>query len=234
MMKKINIKDLFEFRRRSDKRRYAFVSKLETSNDNDTDISEGGRDYWVRSITALSRAFKENDNSIISDRIDNIINDYEPNMLNKTKIMYDRNLQILHNFEDYDFNELKPSTKIEIIEKGRKKGIINIKNLPIKVLMHQVYSFKNEQDEKFIGSVLFLAKLDNYKPHELGIFAEAVYNFLIENYSDKYFISPENIRIIDVMSTVDINYQMVLNGDIPPLLNSTLDEIVKLKNEVGR
>lgn len=60
------------------------------------------------------------------------------------------------------------------------------------------------------------------------------YNFLIENYSDKYFISPENIRIIDVMSTVDINYQMVLNGDIPPLLNSTLDEIVKLKNEVGR
>ena len=73
MMKKINIKDLIEFRRRSDKRRYAFVSKLETSNDNDTDISEGGRDYWVRSITALSRAFKENDNSIISDRIDNII-----------------------------------------------------------------------------------------------------------------------------------------------------------------
>jgi len=36
------------------------------------------------------------------------------------------------------------------------------------------------------------------------------------------------------MSTVDFNYQMVLNGDIPPLLNSTLDEIVKLKNEVGR
>ncbi len=229
-MKKINVKDLIDFRRRSERRKKTFVSEFIESTDYEGESTEGGRDYWIRSLTALSKAFKDNDNSVISERIDGILEDYKPNMLNKTKIMYDRNIQILHNFEDYDFNELKPFTEIEVLDKGRKKGIIEIKNLPIKILLHQVYSFRNENDEDSLGCVLFLAKLDNYKPHELGIFAEAVYKFLKDNYSDKYFISPKDIRIIDVMSTVNINYQMVLDKKIPSLLSSTLDEIIKLKN----
>ena len=229
-MKKINVKDLIDFRRRTDRRKKTFVSEINIPDDFEKEESAGGRDYWVRSLTALSKAFKNNDNSVISSRIESILEDYEPTMANTTKIMYDRNLQILHNYEDFDFKELKPSVEIIILEKGRKKGVLTIKNLPIKVLLHQIYSFKNDSGIDCVGCILFLAKLDYYKPNELGIFAEAVNKFLEENYADKYFISPEDIRIIDVMSTTNISYKMVLDGEIPPLLNSTLDEIIRLQN----
>jgi|GEM_PF-1016437 len=233
-MKKINVKDLIDFRRRSDRRKKTFVNELNFSEnegvENETSIE--GRDYWVRSLTALSRAFKEGDNSIIAERIEGILEDYKPDMIRKTQLMYDRNLQILHNYEDFDFSILKPTAEIEILEKSRKKGVLTIKDFPIKVLLHQIYSFDNREGIKSIGCVLFLAKLETYKPHELGIFAEAVFNFLKCNYSDKYLISAEDIRIVDVMTNVNINYQMVLDGEIPSLLINTLDEIITLKNNL--
>ena len=62
------------------------------------------------------------------------------------------------------------------------------------------------------------------------MFAESVYSFLDLNYSDRYFISSRDVRIVDVMTNVSIDYQMVIDGEIPSLLLSTLDDIIKLKN----
>jgi len=229
-MKKINVKDLIDFRRRSDRRKKTFVNDLSFINDKQKSIeaSIDARDYWVRSLTALSRAFKEGHNSIIAERIQSIVEAYKPDMIRKTKIMYDRNLQILYNYEDFNFSNLKPTTEIQILEKTRKKGVLIIKDFSIKVLLHQIYSFENEKGLS-LGCVLFLAKLDAYKPHELGMFAEAVYNFLDSNYSNRYYVSSKDIRIVDVMTNTNIDYQMVIDGRIPSLLTSTLDEIIKLK-----
>ena len=230
-MRKINVKELIDFRRKSDRRKNTFITELKATDVIEEEVSSGGRDYWIRSLTALSAAFKDSDNAIISERIENILNDYDPKMLEKTKKMYDRNLQILHNFEDYDFNDLKPTSEIKILSKSRKKGTLEIKGLPIKILLHQIYSFRNLEDIECIGSILFLAKLDSYKPHELGIFAEAVFRFLYDNYGDNYVLSPSDIKITDVMINETVSYQMVLDGQIPSLLYSTLDEIIKLKNK---
>lgn len=232
-MKRINVKDLIDFRRRSDRRKKTFANEIDLANLEivESESSIDARDYWVRSLTALSRAFKEGDNTVIGERIQSILDDYKPNMINSTKMMYDRNLQILHNYEDFDFGILKPTTEIKILEKSRKKGILTIKNFPIKILLHQIYSFENRDGINCIGCVLFLAKLDAYKPHELGMFAETVFTFLEDNYGNNYSISAENIRIVDVMTSTDINYQMVIDGELPSLLTSTLDEILKLRNK---
>ena len=228
-MKEISVKDLIDFRRKSDRSKETFIQKLNYSAGGEIEPASGG-DYWVRSLTALSRAFKEGDNSIIVERIKNILEDYQPNMSDKTKTMYDRNLQILYNYEDFDFGELKPTNEIVILEKLRKKGVLSMQGLPVKVLLHQLYSFENEEGNDSLGCVLFLAKLQPYQPTELGIFAEAVFNFLNANYAEKFTISPEDIRILDVMTGTKISYQNVLDGAVPSLLSSTLDEIVKLKN----
>ena len=133
-MKKINVKDLIDFRRRSDRRKKTFVNDLSFIDDEQKSIeaSMDARDYWVRSLTALSRAFKDGHNSIIGERIQSIVEAYKPDMIRKTKIMYDRNLQILYNYEDFNFSNLKPTTEIQILEKTRKKGLLTIKDFPIK------------------------------------------------------------------------------------------------------
>ncbi|WP_299362152.1 hypothetical protein [Winogradskyella sp.] len=65
-LKKLPVKKLVEFRRLSKRRQLTFTNRLKSPKES----SSSGGDYWVRSISAISNAFRENDNSYINKKLE--------------------------------------------------------------------------------------------------------------------------------------------------------------------
>jgi|WetSurMetagenome_2_1015567.scaffolds.fasta_scaffold769838_1 hypothetical protein len=61
-MRKLSIKDIIAFRGMSDVRKKTFALKLKTHKEKID--SEGGGDYWISCLSAISNGFKFNDNSV--------------------------------------------------------------------------------------------------------------------------------------------------------------------------
>ncbi|KUJ50915.1 hypothetical protein [Chryseobacterium sp. JAH] len=230
-MKDIRIKDLVTFRRLTEKRQSTFINNLQKEKIAKEKEEGSGGDYWVRSISALNNAFRENDNRFISDKITDIINDYNPKLDKGTKVKYDRNLQILYNYEDFDFRSVTPAEEIEILSKARKSGVIEIAALSLKVETHHIYTFSIDEKE-YLGALLFAAQKEGYQPSELGIFAEAIFNFLDANYGSKYIIHPSFVKVVGVMTHGIVDYQMVLDGDLPSIILPIIENIKNLNNNI--
>ncbi|MFC4163852.1 hypothetical protein ACFOWU_09315 [Epilithonimonas zeae] len=228
-MKDIRVKDLVTFKRLTERRKSTFLINLQKEKIvKENDESSGG-DYWVRSISALNNAFRENDNRFISDKITDIINDYSPKLNKGTRDKYDRNLQILYNYEDFDFRSITPTEEIKILSKARKSGVIEIAALSLKVEIHHIYTFTVD-DKEYLGALLFAAQKDGYQQSELGVFAEAIFNFLTANYSSKYIIHPSFIKVVGVMTRVIVDYQMVLDDLLPSIILPIIENIKTFNN----
>ncbi|MNU16914.1 hypothetical protein D3C71_50880 [compost metagenome] len=220
-MKKISVTNIIKFRKKSEKSKKAFLKSLDKAKIID---SESGGNYWVRSLSALSKTFKSNDNQYIKDKIDDISEDYSNSTRKQTKDMYQRNLDILYNYEDFDFSTWYPNKTFRILDKANKKSIIEINRVPVQVLPNQVFTFsKNKVD--YVGAIWFVAKLDGYSKAEFGIFAETLFIYLQNNFSKEYEISPENCLVVDVLNLEEVNYQMILDDNIPAILKETLKSI---------
>ncbi|HAP95669.1 hypothetical protein [Epilithonimonas hominis] len=226
-MENVSISKLVEFRRKTERSKRTFAEKLyqlEGAKKSD----DGGGDYWVRSLSAINKAYLNNNNQFIHDKIEDITDDLQNTTVNKTKTMYERNLQILHNFEEIDFIDLIPVAEFEFLEKQAKKANFDVNEFPIKIKFNQLYSF-NENDTKFLGGILFVAKLGGYTKDELGIFAEAFFRYLKQKYSNGYEISKNNVKVIDVFTMNEVTFDMLENGEVPKFLESTIDAIKNLK-----
>ena len=226
-MENVSISKLVEFRRKTERSKRTFAEKLyqlEVAKKSD----DGGGDYWVRSLSAINKAYLNNNNQFIHDKIEDITYDLQNTTVNKTKTMYERNLQILHNFEEIDFIDLIPVAEFEFLEKQAKKANFDVNEFPIKIKFNQLYSF-NENDTKFLGGILFVAKLGGYTKDELGIFAEAFFRYLKQKYSNGYEISKNNVKVIDVFTMNEVTFDMLENGEVPKFLESTIDAIKNLK-----
>jgi len=222
MINKVPVKKLIEFRRLSEKRKSSFGNKLTIPKE--TVSNDSGNDYWTRSLSGLSTAFKQNDNLIIKGRIERILDVYEDKDDKKTKLMYDRNLNILHNYEDFNFMILRPSIELNFLPKPRI--LINISGLPIQVIPHQIFSYK-EKEEMKVGGIWFVIWLKEFKESDLGIYSEALYRYLLTNYSKEYVVDPNYCLIVDALSMGTVTYQQILLGEIAPLLETTIDMVNK-------
>lgn len=220
-MKKISVKNIIAFRKKSDKSKKIFLKSLEKTKTVD---SESGGNYWVRSLSAISNAFRTNDNNKIKDKIEEINADYNNSSRKQTKDMYQRNLDILYNYEDFEFSTWYPNKTFKILDKTNKKTIIDIGRIPVQVLPHQVFSFSKNKIE-FVGAVWFIAKLDGYSKIEFGVFAETLFLYLKNNFSKKFEVSSEHCIVVDVLNIDEVNYQMVLDNKIPTILKETLKSI---------
>lgn len=220
-MKKISVKNIVVFKNKSEKSRKTFLNNIGKSNEV---ILDGGGDYWVRSLSALSNAVKEKNTDPIKNKIVDISNDFKPNMIKQTKDMYERNLNILHNYENFDFGNLLP-VNAKILSKNSKKAIIDINGIPVQITPSQVYSFEDGEN-KCVGAIWFLAKLEGFKKPELGMFAEALHIYLSANFENSYQVSAKNCLIVDVLNKEEVNYQMIADSEIASLLFETL-EIIK-------
>lgn len=219
-MKRISVKNIVTFRNKTEKSRKTFVNNLGKNNEISLD---GGGDYWVRSLSALSNAIKEKNTEPIKKKIADISNDFKPSMIKQTKVMYERNLHILHNYEDFNFSNWLPGNA-KILSKNSKKAIIDISSLPVQITPSQIYSFE-EGGNKCVGAIWFLAKLEGFKKEELGIFAEALHIYLVTNFGNNHHISAKNCLIVDVLNKEEVNYQMIVDEEIPSLLFETLESI---------
>jgi hypothetical protein len=219
-MKKISVKNIVVFRNKSEKNQKTFLNNLNKEKDVN---AEGGGDYWVRSLSALSASVKEKSAEPVKNKITDISGDLTPNLTKQTKDMYTRNLDVLHNYESFDFENWLP-VDYKILSKVSKKAIIDIDDVPVQITPSQVFQFESN-DVKYVGAVWFLAKLDNFKRPELGVFAEALHIYLDSNFGENYQISSERCLVVDVLSKEEVNYKMLIDGDIPYLLIETLQSI---------
>lgn len=188
------------------------------------DSDDGGGDYWKRSTSALSNAFKYDDNAWIQEKIDAVSSVYNTTTKEQTKTMYARNLEILHNYTDFDFSTWRPPAIQKFLSKP--KIILLIKNIPVQVLLHHIFLYGEEGNLK-IGGVWFVAWLEGFKIDDLGIFSEALFRYLSLLYSKEYVIDPKYCLIIDIIEKGVVNYQQVLDGGIKPMLDSTIDLLNK-------
>ncbi|AYL94582.1 hypothetical protein [Mucilaginibacter celer] len=224
MINKVPVKKLIEFGRFSERRQTTFANKLKVPKKIDLDENSNGGDYWIRSTSGLARAFKENSPSVIKEKIEDLSTDFESTEFNNTKIMFKRNLEILHNYEDFDFSIWRPSNDLKFLSKSNSPLLI--KDVPIQILPHHIFSFKNK-GELSVGGIWFVVWLEGFKPSDLGTFSDALFRYISHLYSREHKVNPTYCIIVDALSKETVNYQQVLEGKIPSSLNTTIDRLKK-------
>lgn len=225
IMKKISISNVVEFQRKSPKSQLNFlINILKTKSKSEQELDKGGGNYWVHSLSTISKTFINDDKELIKDKL-NILNDKLESATAKiSKNMYQRNIEILHNFEDFSFSDFKPKFELQYLLKSKDKSILTIKGIPIQVLPHHVFTYEENKIKK-IGAIWFVSKLGGYKTSELGIFAEALYKYLKLNYSNNYQVISKFCISVDVINLNNVSYDKIENNEIPSILNSTLESI---------
>ena len=60
------------------------------------------------------------------------------------------------------------------------------------------------------------------------MFADILYRYLKTHFSEDYKLNAKYCIAVDVFSNFEVNYSQLEKGEIPIILNSTLDEIKDL------
>ncbi|MET1259424.1 hypothetical protein ABV409_08780 [Flagellimonas sp. DF-77] len=220
-IQKLPVKKLVEFRRLSKSQKTTFTNRLKVAKKS---VSDGGGNYWVRSISAISGAFRENDKSHITDKIDEVSALYNLNKTPQVKNMYRRNIEILEKYIDFDFSHWMPSPNLTFLSKP--KSVLDMNGLPIQILPQHIFSY-GAKNNKCIGGIWLVVWQEGFKPSDLGIYSEALYRFLSSYYSEDYIVNPSACMTIDIANIQVVGYDKILSGDIP----STIDETMKSLKE---
>lgn len=223
-MEKVAVSKIVEFRRKSKDSQKTFVNNLQKSKAEKT--GDGG-DYWTTSVSAISSTYKSGKKNLIKNKIEELIGKHNVATAKISKNMYQRNIEILYNFEDFDFSIYKPKIEFTYISKPNDKSIIKIKGIPVQVRPQHVFTYKKKNVQK-IGAIWFVSKLDGFKTNEIGIFTDALHRYLDLNYSEKFEINPDFCLALDVVNLQDVRYTQILNKEIIPLLDSTIESIKQL------
>lgn len=220
---KLPLKKLIEFRRLTPRRKSTFSNNLKKPKK--PSVGTGG-DYWTRSLSAISTAFKNNDNSIIKERLDALLNDYASTSIKKTKVMYQRNIDILERYIGFDFSSWWSIPIDKFLSKPDSMSVIDIDGIPTQIRPHHIFTYEKNEDQ-CIGGIWFVTWLDGFKKGDLGIYSEALFRYLTINYPEDYIINPTSCIIVDASSMQVITYDQVLSGKIPSLIDATINDINK-------
>ena len=224
-MQKITIKELVNFRRRSDRTRKSFAFKLKTREEKvKREDDGGGGDYWITSTSTIYNVFKHGDNHFCDAKIEELLIKYGETDDLRIKNMHQRNANILSSFKDFDFSDSKPPAILKFERVPKFYKILTIDGFPIYVNPSLLFSYeKNGKNQ--LGALWLIPQLNGFLKSELGMFCEVLYRFLIINYSDKYQISEDYCIAIDTYNAQKVTYPELLNGYFPFLIDQTLTEI---------
>ncbi len=219
-MEKVPVVKLVEFRRIANPNsKRTFVNNLKKPKISSED---GGGDYWITSVSAISNVFKFNEEKLIHNKIDELREKKEIAHANQSKYMFQRNIDILDGFINFNMAQLKPESKLNFVPKG--ETILKINNLPLQVKPHLVFTFE-ENGFKKIGAVWFIAKLGGFKKDEIGLFTECLYKHLEFNFSKNYKIDFRFCCSVDVINRMSVSYEQIASGAVPSVLDSTIESI---------
>lgn len=221
-MKKLSISKVIEFSRKSEKSRSTFLKQ----HNKPKPPSKGGGDYWISCISAVNHAFKNDDNSLITDKIEYLIGEIKNTPHKITKDMFQRNVDILYNFEVFNFSKWISTVQLTFLSKKTENSVIQINNIPIQVKPNHVFTFDDNGKAK-IGAISFVSKLEGYKQNELAAFVDANYRYLNINYSNKFTIEPSLCLAIDMTNLNELSYDDIICGNVISLLDNTITDIKK-------
>lgn len=219
-MKRLTAKKLIEFRtKKSEATRETFMKKFLTPRD---PLDEGGGDYWICCLSAIAAASRFNENDLIATKIDELILKKRQSLKSISKVMFQRNIDILEKYKKYSFSRLIPAYASGVKSELRIKAQLNIRGLRIEVLPSHVFTFKNKAVDE-VGLIWFVAQLDGFKEEELGIFLELAHRYLRTKYKN-HTVNPKNCIVIDVFGEHEVNYSQLLSGRIASVLPATIDQ----------
>lgn len=222
-MKKLTIKKLIEFKGKGDRAKKNFAIALKQNKPEPK--TEGGGDYWVSAISAITRAYKEKDTQIIKQKIKEIQEKLQSTKNSQVKAQYAKNIELLHKYENFDFKKWTPPGKTQLLKSH--KAVLNIKELLVESSPNIVFSFgKDDLDQ--VGAIWFVAKKEGYKRDEMGMFSDILARYLRSQHGKKYTPNPKYCLAVDVVGNYHVNYSQLQNAEIPYLLNKTIDEIKRL------
>lgn len=225
-MEKIRIKELVKFRRKSERARITLVNNLKLNQALENDSSSGG-DYWISCLSAIANTFKHDDVELLSEKIDLLSEKIKATQDKRIKDEFQRNIDVLYNFGDFDFEELKPNVELTYLKKPTSKSILDIKGLPIQAKPDHVFTFSINNSEE-IGAIWFIAQLDGFNRGELGMFADILYRYLDNHYAKDFFVNTSYCIAVDVNKVQLVSYNDIEEGKVPKLLDQTIEDIKKL------
>jgi len=223
-MEKIRIKELVRFRRKTDRSKKTFANNLKLREKSEKEGSGG--DYWISCLSAIGNVFKYNDPSLLDEKIEFLIEKIQSKEDKRIKDQFQRNIDILEGFKDFDFHEIRPKADLTFHKKPTTNSILEIEGLPIQAKPDHVFSFSINNSEE-VGAVWFIAELNGYDKGELGMFADILYRYLDTHFSKDFFVNKAYCIAIDVYRGQKVTYEDVEKGKVPALLEPTIDEIKK-------
>lgn len=223
-MEKIAVVKLVEFNRKTPRGQKTLVDKFKVPQPVNPD---GGGDYWISALSSIARSFQLADNEPIAEKIDVLIDKIEDAPTRQVKNMFQANLNILHQYENFDFTSIRPNAELTFLKKPKAKSIVLLRGLPIHAKPSHAYTYE-ENGKKRIGAMWFVAKLNGFRPDELALFTDILFRYLDINYGDKYQISEQNCTAVDVTTTNAISYSQIHNGEVESPLLATIASIKKL------
>ena len=220
-MEKITIKNLIDFRRKNEKRRITFVNNLKKEK---APQESSGGDYWISCLSAIANAYKYENKDLLEEKIESLREKVNFATDKRIKDQFQRNIDILLNFQDSDFQNIRPDSELTFLKQPKMKSIIDIGGLNIQSKPSHIFSFSENNSEE-IGGIWFVAKLKGFKKAELGMFADIIYRYLKKHYSDDFYVNSKYCIAIDLFHGQKVNYSEIENNKIPKLIDSTIDEI---------
>jgi len=219
----VTIKQLVEFRRLSDRSRKTFANRIQTPK---TPASgEGGGDYWISCLSAIGNTYRLLNNQLITDKINELDQKYQSAKHANTKDMYKRNLEILQIYETFSLAPWRPAGALQFLT--RPKITLYLKNVPLQILPQHIFAYDN-QGIQMVGGIWFVHWLAGFNIGDLGMYTEAMFEYLNLVYGSNYQVDPDFCLTVDVVGQNAISYRQLSNGTVPSLLSTTLDELNKL------
>jgi hypothetical protein len=222
-MEKVTVKKLIEFRGKNEQTRITFVNNLKKKK---LDDGSGG-DYWISCLSAIRNAFRLGEEDLLDEKIDLLYEKIKVTEIKRIKDQFQRNIDVLHNFKEYDFQHLKPNADLTFLRQPKNKSLLDINGLPIEAKPCHIYTFSEDNSEE-IGGIWFIAKLGGFEKSELGMFADILYRYLDKYYSKKFYVNSNYCIAVDLFNGQEINYLDIKNGNIPMLIDTTIAEMKKI------
>jgi hypothetical protein len=224
-MEKVTVKSLIKFRNKSERTRITFVNNLKKEKEK-SDNSSGG-DYWISCLSVIKNTFKYSNIDLLDKKIELLENKIKASEIKRIKNQFQRNIDIINNFKDFDFEHLKPDGNLTFLKQIKSQFILEIKGYPIESKPCHIFTFSENNSEE-IGGIWFIAQLKGFKKSELGMFTDILYRYLEKHYSKKFYVNPKYCIAVDLYNAQEVNYEKIKNGEVPVLIEQTLDEINKI------
>lgn len=229
IMERITAKELVEFRKRTNltKKNFGFKLKTRPPKIKSEKAVSGGGHYWVFSTSSIHNGVKYKNKELLIPKIEELQLKLENSTIRNSKNMYQRNLDILVRFMDLDIDSIVPN-EFKLLPIQNTQRILRFSNIPVFVSPNFIYSFSKNEEKNRLGALWIVPKLNGYNREELGVFCEILYRYLIENYSKEFIVDKESCKVLDTYSGRIISYLDLENGEIPFLLDATINELIKI------